>query len=160
MRLLISTKRIPAQDNFFNPEVSADIRLSIAPPIFVKTKHMTTQQIAAHYYELANQRKFMDIQDTYYAQDVVSQEPEKAASMGMSVITQGLDAIKSKGINRRAMMETLHSYDCGAPIVTADYFSVVLKQEVTFKGKPRISLEEIGVFQVKDGKIIKEQFFY
>jgi hypothetical protein len=44
--------------------------------------------------------------------------------------------------------------------VAGEFFSVVLKQDVTFKGKPRITLEEIGVFHVQDGKIVKEQFFY
>jgi limonene-1,2-epoxide hydrolase len=31
---------------------------------------------------------------------------------------------------------------------------------VTFKEKGRIQMEEVGVFEVKDGKIINEQFFY
>ncbi len=121
---------------------------------------MTTSDIAAHYHQLANQRKFLEIQDTYYDQEVVCQEPEKAAAMGMPIFTHGLEAVKAKGIARRAMMEEVHSYNCGNPIVAGDFFSVVIKQEVTFKGKPRIALEEIGVFQVKEGKVIKEQFFY
>jgi hypothetical protein len=121
---------------------------------------MTTQEIAATYQELMTQRKFTEIQDTYYHEDVVCQEPEKAASMGMSIVTRGREAIKAKGIARRAAMETLHSYTCSEPIVAGEFFSVVLKQEVTFKGKPRIAIEEIGIFQVKDGKIVKEQFFY
>jgi hypothetical protein len=121
---------------------------------------MTTQEAAARYHELASQRKFIEIQDTLYYEDVVCQEPEKAASMGMPVFTNGREAIKAKGIARRATIETVHAYNVGEPIVAGEFFSVVLKQEVTFKGKPRMALEEIGVFQVKDGKIVKEQFFY
>jgi hypothetical protein len=121
---------------------------------------MTTPEIAAHYQQLANQRKFVEIQDTYYDTDVVCQESEKATSMGMPIFTHGLEAVKAKGVARRAAMEAVHSYTCSEPIVAGDFFSVVLKQEVTFIGKPRIILEEIGVFQVKDGKVIKEQFFY
>ena len=121
---------------------------------------MTTQEIAARYHELVLQRKFIEIQDDLYHEDVVCQEPEKAASMGMAVLTNGREAVKAKGIARRAAIETLHSYSCSEPIVAGEFFSVALKQEVTFKGKPRISLEEIGVFHVKDGKIVKEQFFF
>jgi hypothetical protein len=121
---------------------------------------MTTHEIAARYHELANQRKFIDIQDTLYHEDVVCQESEKAESMGMPVFTNGLEAVKAKGIARRASMETVHCYTCSEPIVAGEFFSVVLKQEVTFKGKPRLALEEIGIFHVKDGKIVKEQFFY
>ena len=121
---------------------------------------MSTQETAARYHELASQRKFIEIQDNLYHEDVVCQEPEKAASMGMPVFTNGREAVKAKGIARRATIETVHSYTCSEPIVAGEFFSVVLKQEVTFKGKPRIVLEEIGIFQVKDCKIVKEQFFY
>jgi len=121
---------------------------------------MTTFEVAARYHELANQRKFIEIQDTFYDENVVCQESEKAASMGLAIFTNGLEAVKAKGVARRATIETVHSYTCSEPIVAGEFFSVVLKQEVTFKGKPRISLEEIGVFHVINGKVIKEQFFY
>jgi hypothetical protein len=121
---------------------------------------MTTQEIATRYQELMTQRKFIEIQDTYYHEDVICQESEKADSMGMSIFTNGREAVKAKGIARRATIETMHSYFCSEPIVAGEFFSVVLKQEVTFKGKPRAAVEEIGVFYVKDGKIVKEQFFY
>ena len=121
---------------------------------------MTTKEAAARYYELASQRKFVEIQDSLYHEHVVCQEPEKAASMGVPVFTNGREAVKAKGVARRATIETMHNYICGEPIVAGEFFSVVLKQEVTFKGKPRIALEEIGVFHVTDGKIVKEQFFY
>jgi hypothetical protein len=121
---------------------------------------MTTQEIAATYQEMMSNRKFIEIQDTFYHEDVVCQESEKAASMGFPVFTNGLEAVKAKGVARRATIETTHSYVCSEPIVAGEFFSVVLKQDVTFKGKPRLTLEEIGIFQVKDGKIVKEQFFY
>jgi hypothetical protein len=121
---------------------------------------MTTQEIAARYREMMNDGKFMEVQDTLYHEDVVCQEPEKAAAMGMTIITRGREAIKAKGAARRAMIETRHSYTCSEPLVAGEFFSVVLKQDVTFKGKPRMAIEEIGVFQVADGKVVKEQFFY
>jgi hypothetical protein len=121
---------------------------------------MTTQETAARYRELMSERKFIEVQDTLYHEDVVCQEPEKAASMGFPVFTNGREAVKAKGVARRAMIETTHSYTCTEPIVAGEFFSVVLKQDLTFKGKPRIALEEVGVFQVKEGKVIKEQFFY
>lgn len=121
---------------------------------------MTTQEIAARYHELISQRKFIEIQDTLYDENIVCQESEKATLMGMAIFTHGREAIKAKGIARRATMETMHSYACSEPIVAGEFFSVVLKQDVTFKGKPRVAIEEIGVFHVKEGRIVKEQFFY
>jgi limonene-1,2-epoxide hydrolase len=32
--------------------------------------------------------------------------------------------------------------------------------DVTMKGAGRINMEEIAVYEVKDGKIVKEQFFF
>jgi hypothetical protein len=121
---------------------------------------MTTQEVAARYRDLMSERKFIEVQDTLYHEDVVCQEPEKAASMGMPVFTNGREAVKAKGVARRATIETIHSYTCSEPIVAGEFFSAALKQEVTFKGKPRLTLEEIGVFHVRDGKVVKEQFFY
>lgn len=121
---------------------------------------MTTQEVANHYRDLMSQRKFIEVQDTLYHEDVVCQEPEKAASMGMPIFTKGLEAVKAKGVARRATIEVVHDYTCSEPIVAGEFFSAVLKQELTFKGKPRMTLEEVGVFQVRDGKVIKEQFFY
>ena len=121
---------------------------------------MTTQEIANRYQELMTERKFLEIQDSFYADDVVCQEMEKATAMGLAVITHGLDAVKAKGIARRATIETIHSYYCSEPLVAGEFFSVVLRQDITFKGKPRMTIEEIGVFQVKEGKVVKEQFFY
>lgn len=121
---------------------------------------MTTSEMAIQYQEMMNLRKFMEIQEKFYDEHVVSQEPEKAAAMGFAVVTNGLEAVKAKGVARRATIETVHTYVCSEPLVAGDFFTVVLKQEITFKGKPRMAIEEIGVFQVMNNKIVKEQFFY
>lgn len=162
MRILVPLSFFFLQQLFYQAVTAADILLSLTGPIFVIIKYlnMTTQEIAARYYELATQRKVIEIQDSLYDDNVVCQEPEKAAAMGFAVITTGREAIKAKGVARRATIEAMHSYFCSEPIVAGEFFSVVLKQEVTFIGKPRIMLEEIAIFQVKGGKIVKEQFFY
>lgn len=121
---------------------------------------MTTQELATRYRQLMTERKFLEIQDTYYADDIISQEMEKASAMGLSVITQGKEAVKAKGTARRATIDTMHSYHCSEPLVAGEFFSVVLRQDVTFKGRPRTTIEEIAIFQVRDGKVVKEQFFY
>lgn len=121
---------------------------------------MTTQEVANRYYELATQNKWVEIQDGLYHDDVTCREPDHAASKGLAVLTQGKEAVKAKGAARRAMIETLHSRYCSEPIVAGAFFSLVLKSDLTFKNMPRIQTEEIGVFQVRDGKVVSEQFFY
>jgi hypothetical protein len=142
-----------------------DIGLSFLPFIFelLKSKNnitMTTQEIANQYYELACQGKWTEIQDGLHDDNVICQEPEHVAMRGVPTLTKGKEAVKAKSIANREMIETLHFQYCSEPIVGAGFFSVALKRDVTFKGKQRMSLEEICVFQVMDGKIVSEQFFY
>ena len=121
---------------------------------------MTTQEIANRYYELAGQGKWTEIQDELHDDQVICQEPEHAAQRGLNVITKGKEANKAKSAANRAMIETLHSQYCSEPYVAGNFFSLVLKRDVTFKGRPRINIEEVCVFQVAEGKIVLEQFFY
>jgi len=121
---------------------------------------MTTQEIADRYYELAQQGKWIQIQDELHHENVISREPDHVASRGIATITNGREALKAKGNANREMIETLHSQFCSKPVIAGNFFSLVLKRDVTFKNKPRTQLEEICVFQANDGKIIAEQFFY
>lgn len=121
---------------------------------------MTTKEMANKYYELACRNEYVEIQNEYYDDNVISTEPEHAASKGMQIITRGKAAVMAKGEAFRESRETLHSQSCSEPLVAGDFFSVVLKRDITFKNTPRVLLEEIGIFQVKDDKIISEQFFY
>jgi hypothetical protein len=121
---------------------------------------MTTQEVSNRYYELACQSKWIEIQDELHDANVICQEPEHAALRGVQVMTKGREAVKAKSIANREMIETIHSQYCSEPIVAGNFFSVALKRDVTFKNRPRINLEEICVFQVTEGKIVSEQFFY
>ena len=121
---------------------------------------MTTQEVASKYHELASQNKWTEIQDELHDENVTCQEPEHVASRGVQILTKGRDALKAKSAANREMIETIHSQYCSEPLVAGNFFSVELKRDVTFKNRPRMNLEEIGVFGVVDGKIVSEEFFY
>ena len=48
----------------------------------------------------------------------------------------------------------------GDPVIGGNYFSFACMLDATMKGMGRVKFEEICVFQVKDGKVVSEQFFY
>jgi len=121
---------------------------------------MTTQEVASRYYELSKQNKGAEIWDELYAPDVVNKEPEHALAIGIPTTTKGMDAIRAKAAARRETIQEIHAGTCSEPLVAGNFFSVVLTRDVTFKGKPRVTLIEIGVFEVKNDKIVLEQFFY
>ena len=121
---------------------------------------MTTEQVADRYYQLAQEQKWMEIQQELYGKDIVNKEPEHAIAMGIPTLTIGLDAVIAKGEARRKLIEKIHAQTCSAPVAGGSFFSVSMSRDVSFKGRPRATLEEIAVFEVKDGKIVTEQFFY
>ena len=121
---------------------------------------MTTQEVANRYYELATQARWVELQNELHHEEVLCQEPEFVAQLGIPVLTKGKAAVQAKGAANREKMEALHSQFCSEPLVAGNFFSVVLKRDVTFKGQPRALKEEVGVFHVKEGKIISEQFFF
>jgi hypothetical protein len=121
---------------------------------------MTTSETANRYCELARQNKWPEILDELCSKDLVNKEPDHVQSRGIPVITRGLDAIKAKGKANRELIEAIHNQHCSDPLVAGNFFTVTLTRDVTFKSRPRMTLDEIALLELKDGKIISEQFFY
>ena len=121
---------------------------------------MTTHEVANLYCQLMQNNKREHVIEELYSEDIVNKEPEHAIAMGIPTITKGLDAVKAKDKARSEMIEEVHREFCSEPLVTGRFFSVILGRDITIKGRPRMKLEEIAVFEVKEGKIISEQFFY
>jgi hypothetical protein len=121
---------------------------------------ITTQQVANRYCELAKQNKWPEIMNELCSHDLVNKEPEHVASRGVQTVTKGVGEVKAKGEANRAKIEAIHSQRCSEPLVAGNFFTVVLSRDITFKGMPRMNMEEIAIFELKEGKIIAEQFFY
>jgi len=117
---------------------------------------MTTQQIADRFFELSQQGNFDAIQNELFHHDAKSIEP---ANSGWQSV-QGLDKIREKGKQWQEMVQEMHGGYTNAPQVAGNFFSCVMGMDVTMKGQPRIKIDEIAVYEVRDGKIISEQFFF
>lgn len=120
---------------------------------------MTTQDVANRFNELAQAGQWDKIQEELFAENAVSIEPPQAAAMGMGN-AEGMDAIKKKGEAFNQMVEEMHGGFTTAPVVGGNFFSVGMGMDVTMKGAGRMKMEEIAVYEVKDGKIVREQFFF
>ena len=118
---------------------------------------MTTQDVANRFHELAQSGQWTEIQDELFAHDAVSIEP--ANSPGMK-LAEGIEAIKEKGRQFGEMVEEMHGGYSDQPVVGGSHFALAMGMDVTTKGQGRMQMNEIAVYQVKDGKIVKEQFFY
>ena len=120
---------------------------------------MTTQEVANRFMELSKEGKFDVIQDELYGEDCESIEPAHAAAAGLNH-AKGIEAIKEKGKKFNESIEEMHGGYTGDPIVAGNYFSVAMGMDATMKGAGRVKMDEIAVYEVKDGKISKEQFFF
>lgn len=118
---------------------------------------MTTEQVAKRFYELSLEGKWNEIQDELFSEDAKSIEPDRA--QGLSTVTS-LKAIKEKGKQWEEMIETVHSGYCKEPQVAGKYFVCAMGIDMTMKGQPRTKMDEIALYEVSDGKIVSEQFFY
>lgn len=116
-----------------------------------------TQKVADRFYELAQEGKWEAIQDELFSSDAKSIEPTTGQGMQNA---EGLDAIKKKGASFNSMVEEMHGGYCSQPQVAGNHFSVAMGMDVTMKQQGRMKMDEIAVYEVKDGKIVKEQFFY
>ena len=120
---------------------------------------MTTQEVANRFSELAKTNRWDLIQDELFSDNAESIEPPHAAAMGMTNV-KGLDAIKKKGEQFNEMVEEVHDGRTSEPVVGGRFFSVAMMIDATMKGAGRQKMDEIAVYEVKDGKIVKEQFFF
>ena len=120
---------------------------------------MTTKEVANRFNELGQTGQYDKIQQELYADNAVSIEPEHAHNMGMPN-AEGIEAIRKKGENFNAMVEEIHGGYSTEPVVAGNFFTVAMGMDVTFKGAGRMKMDEIALYEVKDGKIVREQFFY
>lgn len=118
---------------------------------------MTTKEVADRLSQLFKENKWKEAQEELFSQDAESIEPPYA--QGLQTV-KGLDAIRKKADDFNNMVEEMHGGWVGEPIVGGNFISVAMGMDCTMKGMGRMNMEEICVYQVKDGKIVKEQFFY
>src|SRR5882724_5007242 len=118
---------------------------------------MTTEKIADRLTELCRQGQFETAQKELYSKDAVSIEPE--ASGGFEKETKGLDAIIKKGHKFEQMVGETHSVYVSTPLVANNSIAFTLSMDLTMKGKDRSTMSELCVYQVKDRKIVQEEFY-
>src|SRR5262245_58874013 len=120
-----------------------------------------TQEIGRKLVALCSQHKNIEALDTLFAKDAVSVEAMSGPDMPATMT--GLDALKGKNewwVNNHE----IHSSSVKGPFPNGDRFAVIFNYDVTPKDGPmkgkRNQMEEVGLYTIKDGKIVREEFFY
>lgn len=117
---------------------------------------MTVQDIANDLVALCRAGDFDTPGQKYWADDVLSVE----AMPGDMAEIRGKDAVKGKG-DWWAANHEVHSSVVEGPYVNGDQFVVRFNMDLTRKQSgERVQMDEVGLYTVKDGKIVEERFFY
>ena len=117
---------------------------------------MNTKEVAHRLVTMCRQGQYMEAVNELYCDTISSQEMPGYPD----ALISGKENVQKKGQEWMASVEAFHSAEISEPMIAGNHFIVKMDLDITFKEKGRQKLEEACVYQVKDGKIVNEQFFY
>jgi ketosteroid isomerase-like protein len=122
---------------------------------------VTTLEIGRKLVELCSSGRTMEALDTLYSKDAVS--VEAIASPNFPQVMEGVAAIKGKN-EWWYQNNEIHRGEMKGPYPHGDRFAVFMDFDVTAKAGAmagqRMQMQEVGLYTVKDGAIVREEFFY
>jgi len=117
---------------------------------------MNTQEVAQKLVEFCREGKNVDAINELYADNIISLE-QPGVPMER---TEGKEGVLGKNYHWFESVSDVHSVEIYDPVVTGNFFATAMDMDVTYKNSGRMQMSEIAVYQVKDGKIVAEQFHY
>lgn len=118
---------------------------------------MDTKEIANQLVAWCKAGDFEKPYQNLYSPNIVSIENDGTSEGGL---VKGFEGIQQKGEWWKENFE-VHNTTVSEPIVANNWFSLRFEMDTTHKPSgQRSTMSEIAVYEVKDGKIVKEQFFY
>ena len=98
-------------------------------------KAMTTQEVADRFNELAQQEKWFEIQDEFFAENVRSVDPPNSPYFGYA---EGKAAVRKKGEDFTGRIEAAHSLYTSKPLVSGNHFAVGREKDITEIGRAHV----------------------
>jgi hypothetical protein len=116
---------------------------------------MSTADVAKEFTAALKVSKFEDA-EKLWSDEVVSIE----AMDGPMKEARGRPAVHAKSEWWFANHE-IHKFETAGPFVNGDQFALRFSIDVTQKESGnRVQMDEVGLYTVRDGKIVEERFFY
>jgi ketosteroid isomerase-like protein len=114
---------------------------------------MTTREIGERLVELIRGQQFVQAVEELYAPDVSSRENCEAPISGYDAVLE----------NNRRWVETMKIHRFEVPAYWVDEDTIIIEMDSDFThveiGRAYHS-EQIGVYRVRDGKIVSSRFYY
>lgn len=118
---------------------------------------MKAHEVANRLVQLCREGHDIDAINELYDDNIVSIEPEGSPMSGKTV---GKEAVLESTNRWYNSVEQLHSSQVSDPVVSGNFFACAMNFDMTFKGQGRNTMDELCVYEVKDDRIVKAQFFY
>jgi len=119
---------------------------------------MPVTEIANGLVELCRKGEYLEAIAKYYSEAIVSVESTGGPAMPAEI--SGLEAVRQKN-QWWVDNHQIHSAEINGPFVGETQFAVEFKYDVTQKASgKRFRMNEMGLYSVTDGKIVREHFFY
>lgn len=120
-----------------------------------------TLEVGKKLVDLCRQQKNVESVKTLYSPEAVSVEPQGGPEM--PAVMNGIEAIRGKN-EWWVSNNEVHSANIKGPFPHGDRFAVFFEYDFTTKAGPmagkRTHMEEVGLYTVKSGRIVREEFFY
>ncbi|UAY53446.1 SnoaL-like domain-containing protein [Ferruginibacter albus] len=118
---------------------------------------MSTQEVANRLYELCQQGQFKEAQQELYAPEITSTE---STPTGERITVKGMEGLAAKAKQFNEMVEAMHGGYTKEPTVFGKYIFMEMGMDVTMKGMGRMNMVELARYEVNNGKIVAEEFYY
>jgi|SRR5580658_3511969 hypothetical protein len=115
---------------------------------------MSTRSVAVKFVDLCSQGKNFDVMESMYSPSIVSVEAGGQETAGQQPVIQ---KSRTWQANNTVHGEKVRGPFFNGPNQFAVHFTFDIIPKAT--GKP-VTIEEVGVYTVKDDKITREEFFY
>lgn len=120
---------------------------------------MNSQQIANRLVALLRQGDYFTIYDElFHPTEVEHVEPQAPAPAFQHL--KGVAAIKAKDEQMGAMIQSISLPKVGEPIVSPNAIALHYQIKGELKDSSALAMDEVIVYELQDGKIVSERFFY
>lgn len=117
---------------------------------------MTNKEIANRLVSLLREGQFNTVYDELFHKDAKHIEPQSEHFAHLS----GVEAIKAKDAAMLEHVAEVTGMEVGDAIVASKHVAIPYKITANLKDGSQMKLDEIIVYEVNNGQIVSEQFFY